>query len=202
MRFCQDGGVGLRERKKLERRRRIEEAAIELFGHHGFDGTTIEDIAARADISPRTFFYYFATKEDVALADYSARLGRIIDEFRGRPAGEPAWASLRAAFVVVAEDYEAEREGLIVRFGIMAATPSVYARSLQLQAGWEDSLAEALVERSPAGTDDIGPRLLASAALACMRSSLRHWLLTDRQTPLPELVQACFDRLSDGLRTR
>lgn len=201
--FCQDGDMadelGLRERKKLERRRCIETAATELFRVNGFDGTTIEDIAASADIAPRTFFYYFATKEDVALADYNARLGRLIEELHARPSTEAPWASLRAAVVAVAKDYEVEQDDLILRLRIMAGTPSVYARSLQLQAGWEDSLAEALVARTPSSADEIGPRLLASAALACMRSSIRHWLVTSQQTPLPELVQTSFDQLSDGL---
>ena len=80
------GDLGLRERKKLERRRRIEAAAIDLFERDGFSATTIEAIAARADIAPRTFFSYFATKEDVVLADYAERLDRIVAALAERPA--------------------------------------------------------------------------------------------------------------------
>ncbi len=190
--------LGLRERKKLERRRCIEAAAIDLFETTDFDGTTIEDIAAKADIAPRTFFYYFATKEDVVLADYAARLELIIDELGRQPEGDGPWAALRASFLVVATDYSAERHQLVRRFAIMAENPSVYARSLQLQAGWEEALAEALAGRI--GTDnDIEARLMAAAALACMRSSLQHWLLTGHKTPLPELIEDCFDRLAHGL---
>lgn len=193
------GELGLRARKKLERRRRIEDAAITLIHANGFDATTVEQIADHADIAPRTFFYYFATKEDVVLADYADRLGRITDVLERRTSSESPWTALRAAFVTVADDYETHRDDLIARFTIMAQTPSVYARSLQLQAGWEDSLTEILIERAPNSTDSIQPRLLASAALACMRSSLRHWILTDQREPLPELIQASFDRLGAGL---
>ncbi len=190
--------LGLRDRKKLERRRCIEAAAIDLFEATGFDRTTIDDIAAKADIAPRTFFYYFPTKEDVVLADYARRLDLIVDELGQRPAEEGPWAALRASFIVVAADYSAQRDQLVRRFGIMAENPSVYARSLQLQAGWEDALARVLAERI--GNDNgIEPRLLAAAALACMRSSLQHWLLTGQETPLPELIQDCFDRLASGL---
>ena len=189
---------GLRERKKLERRRCIEAAALELFDVNGFDGTTIDDIAARADIAPRTFFYYFGTKEDVVLADYATRLQRIIDVLSTRPTGEAPWAALRASFVVVAADYDTQREQIVRRFAIMAATPTVYARSLQLQAGWEDALAGVLTDRVGI-TNDIKPRLMAAAALACMRSSLQHWLFTGHETPLPELIKDCFDRLAIGL---
>lgn len=191
--------LGLRARKKLERRQRIENAAIELFQAHGFDGTTVEEIADQAGIAPRTFFYYFPTKEDVVLADYSGRLTRIIEVLNSRPMSEPPWVALRAAFVSVADDYEARQNALMVRFTIIAQTPSVYARSLQLQAGWEDSLAEALIKRAGNGSNQLEPTLLASAALACMRSSLRLWPATSPATPLPEIVQNCFNQLAIGL---
>ncbi|HSP03694.1 MAG TPA: TetR family transcriptional regulator, partial [Acidimicrobiales bacterium] len=83
--------IGLRERKKRDRRRQIEDVAIELFEQQGFDATTIEQIAAAAEIAPRTFFSYFETKDDVVLADYADRLGRILDELDQRPADEPTW---------------------------------------------------------------------------------------------------------------
>ncbi len=191
--------LGLRERKKQERRRCIEDAAIGLFEARGFDGTTIEEIAVAADIAPRTFFYYFPTKEDVVLADYAARLERIIDTLGRRPSSEAPWASLQASFITVAADYEASRDDLIRRFTIMAAHPSVYARSLQLQSGWEDALTEALTKRAGDHIEDFESRLLASTALACMRSSLRHWALTGHRTALPDLIGSCFDRLSKGL---
>ena len=194
-----DERPGLRERKKLQTRLRIEAAALELFGRDGFDGTTVEDIASAADIATRTFFYYFPTKEDVVLADYAARLERIVGQLGQRPDSEAPWAALRASFLVVAADYDTERQALISRFRIMAATPAVYARSLQLQAGWEDALASALAPRMGCGAEDLGPRLLASAALSAMRSSQRHWIATGQQLSLPTLVESCFDQLATGL---
>lgn len=193
-----DKALGLRERKKRERRDCIENAAIDLFEHEGFDHTTVEDIAASADIAPRTFFSYFSTKEDVVLADYAGRLERIIGELEKRPVSEDPWNAVRASFLLVAHDYESERQKLIRRFVIIAANPSVYARSLQLQAGWEDELTTALTRRMDTGPNDITPRLLAAAALACMRSTLRHWLATGHQTSLPELAAHCFDQMSEG----
>ncbi len=191
--------LGLRARKKLQTRQRIETAAFELFERDGFDGTTTEAIAAGADIAPRTFFYYFPTKEDVVLADYADRLNRIVEQLRERPHTEHPWAALRASFLVVAADYDTEREQLTRRFRIMATTPSVYARNLQLQAGWEDALAAALAERMGCDPENLGPRLLASSALSAMRSSQRRWIATGQQTPLPALVQHCFDQLDTGL---
>lgn len=191
---------GLRERKKLDTRRRIEGAALELFEQSGFEATTIDDITAAVDIAPRTFFHYFLTKEDVVLADYADRLARITGTLAERPVDEAPWTALQNAFVVVAADYEIEQPQLLRRFRVMATTPSVFARSLQLQAGWEDAVAVALTERMGLETDsDITPRLLAAAALAAMRASLRHWLAGGGTTPLPQQVAHCFDRLASGL---
>lgn len=190
---------GLRERKKIERRERIEHAAIDLFEANGFEATTIDDIAAAADISPRTFFYYFPSKEDVVLADHAGRLERIVAELARRPDDEGPWAALLASFLVVAADYQTERHDLIRRFTITATNPSVYARSLALQAGWEESLAEVLANRSGPAGPDVGPRLLAAASLACMRSSLHHWFASGHRARLPDLVQGCFDQLGHGL---
>ena len=192
--------IGLRERKKRERRRHIEDVAIELFRRDGFEATTIEQIAAAADIAPRTFFSYFATKDDLVLADYTDRLERILAELAHRPDHEPAWVALSASFAAVASDYTAEVERLASPFAIMATAPSVYARSLQLQAGWEQTLSERLAARLAAPADDPTPRLLAAAAVAVMRASLQHWLTGERTVPLPALVERAFDRLGDGLR--
>ena len=191
--------TGLRERNKHERRRRLEDVALDLFERDGFDKTTIELIAAEAGLAPRTFFSYFATKDDLVLGDYSKRLDRILTELDEHPEEEPAWDALRASFAAVASDYESEEHRIRRRFTIMANSPSVIARSLHLQAGWEQTLAERLAARSGTGVDDPTPRLLAAMALAIMRVSLQHWLITPNSPALPELVQHGFAQLASGL---
>lgn len=194
--------TGLRERNRRERRRRLEDVALDLFEREGFDRTTIEQIAAEAELAPRTFFSYFATKDDLVLADYSDRLERILTELDRHPEAEPAWDALRESFAVVAADYEFEQDRIRRRFTIMATNPSVFARSLLLQAGWEQALTERLNTRLGAGAHDPTPRLLAATALAVMRASLQHWLTMPGAPALPELVQRGFDQLANGLGTR
>ena len=190
--------TGRRERNKRERRRRLEEVALELFERDGYDNTTIEQITDGAGLAPRTFFSYFTTKDDLVLADYSRRLERILGELELRPADEHPWRALEASFSAVAADYESEADRIRRRFTIMTGTPSVFARSLQLQAGWELALTERLRTRLGARAEDPMPRLLAATALAVMRSSLQHWLGAPRRRSLPELVRDGFERLAAG----
>jgi len=191
---------GLRQRKKEQTRRRIESAALELFARDGFDAVTVEAIAAEAEIAPRTFFHHFPTKEDVVLADYAERLDRLITEVNNRPDHEGPWAALRGAFVAVGADYGQQQHQLVRRLEIMARSPSVHARSLQLQAQWEDALAAALARRQGVDPErDLSCRLLAASALAAMRSSLRHWQISGHNVPHIQLLQTCFDQLGAGL---
>lgn len=190
----------LRDRKKRKTRRTIERVALDLFEKNGFDGTTIDEIAASAEIAPRTFFHYFPSKEDVVLADYAARLDRIIAALKAGSSDPAPWLALRAAFLVVAADYEAEREHLLRRFRIIQATPSVAARNLQLQAGWEDAVTSTVSAwfKSDSATD-IRPRLIAGAALTAMRASLQRWLMDGGRSRLPDQVAYCFDLMEAGL---
>jgi AcrR family transcriptional regulator len=191
---------GLRDRKKQRTRRTIEQVALALFEENGFDGTTIDMIAAAADISPRTFFHYFPSKEDVVLADYASRLDRIVAALRASLAGEAPWPALRAAFLSVAADYETERGELLRRFRLIEATPSVAARNLQIQATWEDAVTEAVaswLDLDAAG--DLRPRLIAGAAMAAIRASLRRWLTDNGHSRLPSHIAYCFDLLESGL---
>lgn len=192
--------VGLRERKKHQTRRTIERVALDLFDEHGFDGTTIDEIAAAADIAPRTFFHYFPSKEDVVLADVATRMERIVAALRSSPGDLDPWPALRGAFLTVAADYESEQEQILRRFRIIRSTPSVAAQNLLLQATWEVAIADAVsawLDLDPSA--DVRPGLIAGAALAAMRASLTLWLNEDGRTRLPDHIAYCFDVMQSGL---
>ncbi|OFW66442.1 MAG: hypothetical protein A2Z12_05290 [Actinobacteria bacterium RBG_16_68_21] len=194
------GDATLRERKKARTRGAIERAALDLFEQRGFNSTTVDEVAAAADIAPRTFFHYFPSKEDVVLADYAARLGRLVSELEEGPADESPWRSLRAAFVAVSADYESERAQMLRRFRIITTVPSVGARSLKLQAEWEAAVAGIVAGWLRPDPDlQIVPRLLAGAALSAMRASMAMWLAGGGQASLPDLMARCFDLLDAGL---
>ena len=82
------GSTGLRERKRARTRQAIVDAALRLFDERGFEHTTIADIAAAADIAPRTFFGYFASKEDVVFYDFEGFLDALAVALAERPPGD------------------------------------------------------------------------------------------------------------------
>jgi AcrR family transcriptional regulator len=91
---------GLRERKKLRTRQAIASAALRLFAERGYEETTIADIAAAADVAPRTFFGYFPSKEDVVFAEIDDRLAEVAERLR-RTSGETPMETIRRSIVDV-----------------------------------------------------------------------------------------------------
>ena len=195
-----DDDEGLRARKRRQTRQALEDAALRLFAERGFAATTVAQIAAEADVSERTFFHHFASKEDVVLGDFEARLARLTELLAVRPPDEPPTTAIRRALLEVAEDYQAERERLLLRARLTLATPSVLARSLELQTRWEEVIADTVAGRLGVDADtDLRPRLMAAVTLAAMRVAQRRWLTDDGTAQLPELVTETLDLLDHGL---
>ncbi len=190
---------GLRSRKRRLRRRAIEDAALTLFDAHGFAATTIDQIAAAADVSPRTFFHYFPSKEDVVLGDFDARLELLREALARRLARDAPSTALRRALLEVAEDYQAEREQILLRLRITQAAPSVRARSLDLQAQWEERIAATFAASFGVDPgDDPRPSILAAVAVAAMRIGQRRWLAEWGAARLPDLITEALDLFDAG----
>ena len=195
-----DGDRGLRERHRRRTEARLEEAALELFAERGFDVVTVDDIAAGADVSRRTFFRYFASKEDALLSDHPRALAELRRALGGRPDDEPPLTALRHAFLSIAGSYEERRERLLHRARIMAETPSLQARSLAHQRLWEEAVADMLAERM--GVDasvDLRPGVVAGSTIAALRVAVAAWLARDGEPHLPTLVAEALDLLDGGL---
>src|SRR6516164_8876532 len=87
--------LGLRERKKQQTRETIERVALELFAERGYDETTLAEIAEAADVSPRTIFSYFTSKEDILFCEESRRIEKAEEALEHRPAGMTTVDALR-----------------------------------------------------------------------------------------------------------
>lgn len=194
------GGVGLRERKKLATRRAIHDAAWHVTLRDGYDRLTVELIAGEIDISPRTFFNYFSSKDEALFAPDPERVGWAASVLRTRPAGEPVTASLRAVCVALAESFEEHDEHWHQRIRVINEHPHLLGRQVSAFSTFERSLADAIGERT--GTDpatDLFPGLAAACAVGALRVAVAHWRTTGRTARLSTLVGEAFDLLTAGL---
>ena len=192
--------VGLRERKKLQTREALEGAALDLFDRQGFERTTIEEIAYACDVSPRTFFRYFANKEAVLFLDADEKRAELVARLMARPAGEPPLQSIRAGVTDTVAALELDRERVRTRSRIMAASPTLQNHRIQIEQSWDDALLDALLarrKRSAGGPTRFELRLVASTATAALRAALATWL--DEGGSLVKRVDAAFAAISRGL---
>jgi AcrR family transcriptional regulator len=187
----------LRERKKAKTRKVLADTATELFAEQGFDHTTVEEIAEACEVSPRTFFRYFSSKEDVLFAVGDERLRQLLDAIATRPTDEAPLRSMREAALSLVPEYTSDRAQLITRKRIIAETQSLRSRGLERQLDWEDAVTDALGERiTDAGPATIELRLVASVTTATLRAALHTWL--EAGGDLAALIDDAFDRLSRG----
>jgi AcrR family transcriptional regulator len=185
----------LRERKKSATRRAIEDAAWDLFSERGYAETSVDEIAERAGVAPRTFFRYFPTKEAVLYGEADEALAALADEFRSRPADEPLGVSLVAAIEQITSRFEKDRDKMIRRF------------EMQKAAGLDDigevvrqrfaKLMADLVREREAGKPDaeLRARVLAGALMATNAVSMEYWLEHGAEGNPSDCFQECLGLL-------
>jgi AcrR family transcriptional regulator len=195
--------VGLRERKKARTREALHDAAMALFTRQGFDGTTVEEIAEACEVSPRTFFRYFHTKEDALFTDADDRRATLLAVLADRPAGEPPVVALHAAMRALASDYRHDRAELVARSKVVAGSPQLQAYKAEHQHGWEAAVVDALEQRpvlgAPVARDEL--QLLAALGTAAMRVSVDVWVADPFAPELDVLVDRAFARIERGFAT-
>lgn len=158
--------TGLRERKKRETRDTIARVALELFDRQGFHHTTIPEIAAAANVSPRTVSSYFPAKEDLAFADSAesfVRLGARLDE---RAEGETTADALRAWITAELPTWKARDDELRMQRRVVAANEALLSRVQHLRAEGQRLIAESIARDLGGSPDDLEPRMAAAATMA------------------------------------
>ena len=189
--------AGLRERKRLKTKAAIQREALRLFLNKGFDETTIEEIAAAAEISPSTFFNYFPSKEEVVFQDELDPL--ILAAFDAQPRDTHPIRAIRNAMRSVFENLTPEQDRVMrERIALMSSTPSLRAAMLVQFADLVDQIAALVAIRSGGSPTDFAIRNLSGALLGVMMSALFK-AVQDPEADLLEVADQAMAHLEAGL---
>ena len=186
--------LGLRERNRARTYAEITEAALDLFERQGFDATTVDQICAAAGISPATFFRYFATKEDVLFTDEDASAGELVRAVAQRTDRSTSSVSALAepivSFAQAMPGATSPHSRLLTQ--LVMTTPSLESRSLRIRLRWERDVASQLAAEDGLSTPTLLHTAVASAAVSCLTSGLRHWP-NSSPSALASLVREAFE---------
>lgn len=194
---------GLRERKKRETRIALSWAAIRLVVERGYGAVRIEDIAAEAGVSLRTFRNYFNSKAEAIAARQVERGLAVNAALRSRPADEPLWDAVRVA---VSAGFELGETGggqqvpddeWLAGVRLMVTEPALQGALAGAQAAVIEELTTVVAERT--GTTGIYPRLVAEVIGAAQLAATHEWLRADPPRPMFELFHEVLDRITAGL---
>ena len=188
-----------RDRKKSKTRSDLISAGIALFAERGFDETTTVDIAEAADVSQRTLFRHFVSKEALLYGDMEDTLVELRDGLAARPNDETVLEALTQALLGLADDFKQHREARLLQARLAARYPSVsqYSRAT-VQSSWEWEIIQAV-----AGRLDVDPAIaprpeaLAGAAMSAIRFAMRRWVAGGGEEDLIELVRETVGTLAD-----
>lgn len=177
--------VPIRERTRRLVQTELTSVAQDLFVAQGYDGTTVDQIAAAAGMSKRTFFRYFPSKDDLVIGKYDLFADRMAEALDERPADEPVWESLRRVFDItldyVQDDHQRARNETMDE--IVRSTPQLYARYLEKMQRVQELLigrvALRLTDREYDPSDP-RPAAIVGAAFACMQAARQAWFASDR----------------------
>jgi AcrR family transcriptional regulator len=191
--------ANLRDRKKARVRNALEQAAFELFERHGFSAISVAEIADAADMSPRNFFRYFSSKEEVVFANSSAHLSVLRARVRARPAGEPVYQSLKQALISYADflqDYEPQAKSLIK---LIRNDPALRARRAQEVVTWSEGLLDELTSRGRLRVRQLSVEVAIAIALTTFGSTTEQWQRSRTKSSLPALVERAFQTIEQDL---
>jgi AcrR family transcriptional regulator len=187
----------LRDRKRLAMMRRVQTVALDLFDERGFDDVTVEEIAARSEVSPSTVYRAFGTKEHLIIWDEydPGALAAITEELDRHPPLEAVRRVVRATMLAAfAEDPERIRRRLRLAF----ENPTVEAASTLQSYEMAGLIAGVLAQRLGRDADDLDLQVFAHAFVGALLGGLRHWYASDFSTPVEEVFERPLELLAHG----
>lgn len=191
---------GLRDRKKQQTKAALTEAALRLVDERGLENVTVEDISAAADVSPRTFFNYFATKDEALIGDHTANDQQMRERILGADPALSVLQALRLAAEPVVEQIQQDREIWCRRIRVMTDNPQLVAGLMTRSAHSEHDLIVAIAERAGVAPDSGWPLLAATVTGAAFRAALLTWAKdSGAGRTFAEHVHEAFGALAAGM---
>lgn len=191
--------TGLRERKKRRTRTTIQREAIRLFQEQGYEATTIEQIAAAAEISPSTFFNYFPNKEDVILTDEWDPV--FVSTFLDRPAGEPFAESLKS---IVSElmplMMEQDRDLMLARGRLSLEVPELRSRIFDEFEKAQDVLRPVVAARTGRDPNDFELRVGVRMIVWAVEEAFMEWIRRGAGDDIVDLMNHALELVQNGVR--
>jgi AcrR family transcriptional regulator len=192
--------LGLRERKKRRTRRALRDAAVRLADERGYDAVTVEDIAQAVEVSARTFFNYFASKEDAITGIDDEEIREVAAALAARPADESPVAALRAVMIGRSMETAVNHEAALAKMRVVRANPSLVGAFHAAWGRYEAALVDVVAWRCGLDPEvDTYPSVVVAAALAVSRAINLRWRDSPDGTPLPIMIAAALDNLAAGL---
>ncbi|MFF9813566.1 TetR family transcriptional regulator [Streptomyces sp. NPDC014006] len=190
----------LAQRKRQLVADELTQAALTLLARDGFDAVTVDEIAAAAGVSKRTFFRYFASKEDVVV-QFLAGMGTAMgEELAGRPAAESPSAALRATVWRSIDACAGHAERALPVVQLILRTPALLGRFLERQAQWREVLAQEVARRLRLDpVTDLYPQLAAGMALTAFHAVLQRWCDSDGAEDPAALTDQAFAVIAPAL---
>jgi AcrR family transcriptional regulator len=195
------GTGSLRDRKRDRTRRALVDAAVDLFERNGYDGTTVADIAEAADIGTRTFFSYFASKEELLFPESDARVAAAVAAIASRgPGDRPADVLLRALRDVGAADGSPDDmvdRVAALRTRLFRTVPAVRGRALQIQLDAQREIAGHLQRAYPDELDPVTAAALVGAFVGAVSGALQALLAESGPPGDPDDLRRQLRRATD-----
>jgi AcrR family transcriptional regulator len=189
-----------RDRRRTKLVAQIERTALSLFVKRGISAVTVDEIADAADISRRTFFRYFASKEDLLLGDrqrYDESLARVVAK---EQPSQSAVRMLRDILVEMSHEVEAEADTARLRLELFRKYPEEMSGAFEQQRAWSSTFMGMVARRM--GIDDprdMRPALIVRVMISAANVALHNWFARGAEQPLHELVEAALDQTIAGL---
>jgi mycofactocin system transcriptional regulator len=163
-------------RPRSTSRRALELVALRLFNEQGFDQTTVDQIAAAADVGRRTFFRYFASKNDVLWNNFDLEVATIRSLLAQAPADQPMMDAVRDAVVAANRYHAKDIPEMRARMNLIVSEPTLQANAMLHYTAWEEAISEFVASRLRQPADSLYPLAVGRSTLAVCRAAYDRWV--------------------------